>query len=139
VKLGESVFTVGFPNPGVQGMQVKVTRGEISSLAGAQDNPGQYQISVPVQPGNSGGAVVDEYGNVTGIVAARLSDQAALATSGMLAQEVNYAIKSSCINVFLEQTSDLTSKLKPPHPFENRRFEDVVQEAQNSVVLVMCY
>ena len=139
VKLGESVFTVGFPNPGVQGMQVKVTRGEISSLAGAQDNPGQYQISVPVQPGNSGGAVVDAYGNVTGIVAARLSDQAALATSGMLAQEVNYAIKSSCINVFLEQTSDLTSKLKPPHPFEDRRFEDVVQEAQNSVVLVMCY
>jgi len=138
VQLGESVFTVGFPNPGIQGMQVKVTRGEISSLAGVQDNPGQYQISVPVQPGNSGGAVVDEYGNVTGIVVARLSDQAALATSGMLAQEVNYAIKGSCITALLDQISDLPGKLRPPHPLTDRKFEEVVQEAQDAAVLVMC-
>jgi S1-C subfamily serine protease len=138
-RLGESVFTVGFPNPGVQGLQPKLTRGEISSLAGLQDNPGEYQISVPVQPGNSGGAIVDECGNVAGIVAARLSDQAALATSGMTAQEVNYAVKSSRARIVLEAFPDLTAKLKPPHPFGNRRFEDVVQEAQDAVVLVMSY
>src|SRR5208282_6623350 len=114
--LGESVFTVGFPNPGVQGMQPKLTRGEISSLAGVQDDPGEYQISVPVQPGNSGGAVVDEYGNVVGIVAARLSDQAAVATSGMTAQDVNYAVKSSRARNLLDAISGLQDKLKPPHP-----------------------
>lgn len=139
VRLGESVFTVGFPNPDVQGMQAKLTRGEISSLAGVQDDPNEYQISVPVQPGNSGGAVVDEFGNVTGIVVARLSDQAALATSGMIAQDVNYAIKGSCATALLEQMSDLTGKLRSPHPARERRFEDVVQEAQDAVVLVMCY
>jgi S1-C subfamily serine protease len=138
-KLGESVFTVGFPNPGMQGLQPKLTRGEISSLAGVQDNPGEYQISVPVQPGNSGGAVVDEYGNVAGIVAARLSDQAALATSGMTAQEVNYAVKSSRARTLLEGFPDLAARLKPPHPFKVRRFEDVVQEAQDAVALVMTY
>jgi S1-C subfamily serine protease len=139
VNLGESVFTIGFPNPGVQGMQVKVTRGEISSLAGAQDDPTEYQVSVPVQPGNSGGALVDEYGNVTGIVVARLSDQAALATSGMLAQEVNYAIKGFYANGLLQQTSDLTGKLKSPHPSRDRRPEDVVREAQDATALVICY
>jgi len=138
-QLGESVFTVGFPNPGVQGLQPKLTRGEISSLAGIRDNPGEYQISVPVQPGNSGGAVVDEYGNVTGIVAARLSDEAALASSGMTAQDVNYAVKSSRAKVLLDTLPDLAGKLKPPHPFRDRRFEDVVREAQDAVVLVLAY
>jgi len=136
-KLGEAVFTVGFPNPGVQGMQPKLTRGEISSLAGVQDDPNQYQISVPVQPGNSGGAVVDEYGNVVGIVAARLSDRAAMATSGMTAQEVNYAVKSSRARDLLGAISGLPDRLKPPHPLKDRKFEDVVQEAQDAMVLVL--
>lgn len=139
VKLGESVFTVGFPNPGVQGMQPKLTRGEISSLTGVRDDPGEYQISVPVQPGNSGGAVVDEYGNVTGLVSARLSDQAALVTSGMTAQDVNYAVKSSCAQTLLEAIPGSAGKLKPPHPLKARNFADVVQEAQDAVVLVMAY
>ena len=122
VKLGESVFTVGFPNPGVQGMQPKLTRGEISSLTGVRDDPGEYQISVPVQPGNSGGAVVDEYGNVTGLVSARLSDQAALVTSGMTAQDVNYAVKSSCAQTLLEAIPGSAGKLKPPHPLKVPQF-----------------
>jgi len=137
VKLGEAVFTVGFPNPGVQGMAPKLTRGEISSLAGVQDDPLQYQISVPVQPGNSGGAVVDEYGNVVGLVVARLSDRAALTTSGMTAQDVNYAIKSSRAKIFLEIVPKFTDKLKPPYPANDRKFENVVQEAQNAVALIM--
>jgi len=136
-KLGAAVFTIGFPNPGVQGLQPKLTRGEISSLAGVRDSPGEYQISVPVQPGNSGGAVVDEYGNVVGIVAARLSDQAAMATSGMTAQDVNYAVKSSRVRDLLNRISGLAIKLKPPHPPKDRKIEDVVQEAQDAMVLIM--
>jgi S1-C subfamily serine protease len=137
MELGESVFTLGFPNPGVQGMQPKLTRGEISSLAGVRDDPGEYQISVPVQPGNSGGALVDEYGNVAGIVAARLSDEAALLTSGMTAQDVNYAVKSSRVKALLETVPGLTVKLKSPRPPEDRKFEDVVQEAQDAAALVI--
>jgi hypothetical protein len=55
VKLGDSVFTIGFPNTDLQGVAPKLTKGEISSLAGIRDNPRYFQISVPVQPGNSGG------------------------------------------------------------------------------------
>ncbi len=137
VKLGESVFTVGFPDPAMQGLAPKLTRGEISSLAGVKDNPGEYQISVPVQPGNSGGAIVDEYGNVVGLVAARLSDQAALESSGMTAQDVNYAVKISCAKSLLDEMPGLPDKLKPRHPAKDRKFEDVVQEAQNALALVI--
>jgi S1-C subfamily serine protease len=137
VELGESVFTIGFPNPTVQGLQPKLTRGDISGLAGVHDDPNEYQISVPVQPGNSGGALLDENGNVVGIVAARLSDLAAMRTSGMTAQDVNYAIKSSCAKTLLDDAPGWPVKLKPAYPSVDRKFEDVVQASQDAVALVL--
>jgi hypothetical protein len=74
---------------------------------------------------------------VVGIVAARLSDQAAVATSGMTAQDVNYAVKSSRSKNLLDAISGLQDKLKPPHPLKDRKFEDVVQEAQDAMALIM--
>ena len=62
VKLGCMVATVGFPNIGLQGFAPKFARGEIASLSGAGDDARYFQISVPVQPGNSGGALVDDRG-----------------------------------------------------------------------------
>jgi len=98
VKLGDTVFTIGFPNPDLQGVEPKLTRGEISSLAGIQDSPRYFQISVPVQPGNSGSALVDEYGNVVGVVTARLDDVGTYETSGAFPQNVNYAVKCSGVS-----------------------------------------
>ncbi len=74
--------TVGFPDLGLQGFSPKLAKGEIASLAGGEDDARYFQISVPVQPGNSGGALVDERGNVVGIVSAKLDARAALAASG---------------------------------------------------------
>jgi S1-C subfamily serine protease len=52
--LGSTVATVGFPNIGLQGFAPKLTKGEISSLFGVQDDPRYFQISLPVQPGKVG-------------------------------------------------------------------------------------
>jgi S1-C subfamily serine protease len=62
VRLGQTVATIGFPNTSLQGFSPKVTRGEISSVNGYADDPRSWQISVPVQPGNSGGPLLDEDG-----------------------------------------------------------------------------
>jgi serine protease Do len=75
--LGNAVATVGFPNIGMQGFAPKLAKGKIASLSGAADDPRYFQISVPVQPGNSGGALVDEHGNVVGVVSAKLDASAA--------------------------------------------------------------
>jgi S1-C subfamily serine protease len=112
VKLGSTVATVGFPNVGLQGFAPKLAKGEIAALSGAQDDPRCFQISVPVQPGNSGGPLVDEKGNVVGIVSAKLSTAAAIATTGALPENVNYAIKSSLLLSFLESVPDATANLK---------------------------
>jgi S1-C subfamily serine protease len=133
-----TVATVGFPNIGLQGFAPKLAKGEIASLSGAGDDARYFQISVPVQPGNSGGALVDERGNVVGVVSAKLSARAALAASGSLPENVNYAVKSSFLLGFLESVPEVSAKLKEPNTKE-RKFEDVVKSAEQAAVLVLVY
>ncbi len=136
--------TIGFPDPSLQGFSPKLAKGEIASLSGAGDDPRYFQISVPVQPGNSGGALVDERGNVIGIVSAKLDASAALAASGALPEvfadghQVNYAVKSSLLLSFLESVPEVSDKLKAPNTADEK-FEVVVQSAQNAAVLVLVY
>ena len=138
MRLGSAVATVGFPNIGLQGFAPKLAKGEIAALSGAQDDARYFQISVPVQPGNSGGALVDERGNVVGVVSAKLNVMAALATSGALPENVNYAVKSSLLLSFLESVPAVSAKLKEAET-KDRKFEDVVRSAEKAAVLVLVY
>ena len=101
VELGESAFTIGFPDIELQGIEPKYTDGKISGMSGLKDDPKEYQISVPVQPGNSGGPLVNKDGNVIGVVVARLDDMAALAVTGTIPQNVNYAVKAKYLRELL--------------------------------------
>jgi S1-C subfamily serine protease len=94
LSLGQPAFTIGFPNIDIQGLSPKYTDGKVSSLSGIQDDASAIQISVPVQPGNSGGPLTDANGNVIGIVVARLNDYAALKRTQAIPQNVNYAVKT---------------------------------------------
>ena len=138
VRMGGTVATVGFPNPGLQGFAPKLAKGEIAALSGAQDDPRYFQISAPVQPGNSGGALFDEHGNVVGVVSAKLNAAAAVATSGALPENVNYAVKSSFLLSFLESVPEVSAKLKEPNN-KDRKFEDAVKSAEQAAVLVLVY
>ena len=91
-----------------------------------------------MQPGNSGGALVDERGNVVGVVSAKLNAAAALATSGSLPENVNYAVKSSFLLSFLESVPDVVAKLREPGT-KDCRFEEVVRSAEKAAVLVLVY
>jgi S1-C subfamily serine protease len=138
VKLGNTVATVGFPNVGMQGFSPKLAKGEIASLAGTEDDPRYFQISVPVQPGNSGGALVDERGNVIGVVAAKLNAATALATSGALPENVNYAVRSSFLLGFLESVPEASAKLKEVN-MKDRKLEDVIDSTEKATVMVLIY
>jgi len=138
VKLGASVFTIGFPNIELQGFAPKLAKGEIASLTGPQDDPRYFQISAPMQPGNSGGALVDDRCNVVGVVSAKLDAATALAASGALPENVNYAIKSSLLLTFLESVPDVAAKMREPGTKENK-FEDAVHSAEQAAALVLIY
>jgi S1-C subfamily serine protease len=96
--MGSSVFTIGFPKPDLQGVEPKFTDGRISSLSGIRDEAGVYQISVPVQHGNSGGPLVHmDTGWIVGMIRSKLNMDA----DGDIPQNVNYAIKSTVIREFM--------------------------------------
>ena len=138
MKLGSTVATVGFPNIGLQGFAPKFARRKIGLLSGPQDDARYFQISVPVQPGNSGGALVDGRGNVVGVLSAMLSMKAALATSGAFPQNVSYAVKSSFLLGFLESVPEIAAKLKEPNA-KDMKFDDVVEQTKEATALVLVY
>jgi S1-C subfamily serine protease len=137
--LGGTVVTIGFPEIDMQGFAPKFAKGEIASLSGIQDDPKYFQISVPVQHGNSGGALVDQHGNVVGVVAAKLGMSIREArSSAELPENVNYAVKSSFLLSFLESEPQVAAKLKEPSTAE-QSIDDVIKSAENAAALVLIY
>jgi S1-C subfamily serine protease len=105
--IGEEVFTIGFPHPDVMGSKPKLTTGHISATTGIKDDPRTYQISVPLQAGNSGGPLVNMHGEVVGVVTAKLSAIKMFRATGDLPQNVNYAVKIDFLSDLLAQNQRL--------------------------------
>ena len=139
VKLGEPVFTVGFPRPSIQGNEPKLTRGDISALSGMQDNPRDFQISAPIQPGNSGGALVDRRGNVLGVVVSTINPIRTLQTTGSLPQNVNYAITSSFLLAFIESIPAMQQSSLPPVVDGDIPEERAIENAVSAAVMVVVF
>ena len=91
-EVGEEIFVLGYPLTSTMGDEIKLTTGVISSKTGFQGDVSLYQISAPIQPGNSGGPLFDKKGNVIGIVSAKHAG----------AENVGYAIKASYLRNLIE-------------------------------------
>jgi len=133
VGLGDAVTTIGFPNPRVQGFSHKLTRGEVSSLAGMQDDPHYFQIDAPIQPGNSGGPLLNASGGVIGILVSSLQT-----AGGAMAQNVNYAVKSACVLDMIKATPKAYEKLPKPRN-DTRTFSQIVKDATSAIVMILVY
>ena len=94
-KLGEDVFTLGFPLGEILGKSSKFSSGKINSLFGIQDDPRVYQVSNPIQPGNSGGPLFNSGGEFIGIVFSSLNAKFFYENADIIPQNVNFAIKSN--------------------------------------------
>lgn len=105
VSKGQRVLAVGYPQISIQGNESKVTDGIISSFSGVQNDDNWFQISVPIQGGNSGGPLVTENGGVVGVVVATANVARFFKMTGNLPQNVNYAIKSKVLLDFLKTQS----------------------------------
>jgi S1-C subfamily serine protease len=102
--LGEDVFTIGFPLSHLLGNNARMTKGVLSATSGLRDDPKTIQVSAEVQPGNSGGPLLDRDGLVMGVVAQTVNPWRVAQTSGgALPQNVNFSIKSSSAIGFLQE------------------------------------
>ncbi|HKK13219.1 MAG TPA: trypsin-like peptidase domain-containing protein [Gammaproteobacteria bacterium] len=133
--LGSRVFTIGYPHVDVMGHTPKLTTGVVSASAGLGDDARFYQISVPVQGGNSGGPLLDMHGRVVGVVTSKLNAVAVLRRSGDLPENVNYAIKTTVVSKFLR------SRMGNGHPAgavssADEPLEKLAAHLERSVLLV---
>lgn len=94
-RMGQEIFTMGFPLVEVLGTSPRLNKGLVSSTVGLSDNPKQLQVSAEVQPGNSGGPLLDAEGRVLGLVFGTLNSLNVLVrTGGSVPQNVNFGIKN---------------------------------------------
>ena len=136
-EMGDKVFTVGYPNPDLQGASAKYTDGSISSLSGILDDIRTMQITVPIQGGNSGGPLVDESGNALGLVVAQLNAAAVFEYTGTIPQNVNFAIKIGYALPLVQSVPDLARNL--PQPRMANPDARPVDEVQAATGLVLVY
>ncbi len=99
--LGESATVFGFPLGGALSSTGNFTTGVVSSLRGLRDAAGEIQITAPVQPGNSGGPVLDRSGAVIGVVQSKLDALKAVRATGDIPQNVNFAVSLDVLADFL--------------------------------------
>ena len=100
--LGEAVTVAGYPLHRLLSKEFNVTSGNVIALAGLGDDAKRLQITAPVQPGNSGGPLLNGAGNVIGVVMSKLDAVRAAKLTGDIPQNVNFAIKGALVRGFLD-------------------------------------
>ncbi len=125
--VGESVFVLGYPLTSTMGNEIKLTSGIISSKTGFQGDVSLYQISAPIQPGNSGGPLFDDNGNIIGVVNAKHLD----------AENVGYAIKTSYLVNLVE--SAVSSNIIPSNnTLSGQPLTEKVKKVKDFIYLIVC-
>jgi serine protease Do len=136
IRLGEGVEAFGYPLTNVLASAGNFTLGNVSALAGMGDDSRYLQISAPVQPGNSGGPLLDQSANIVGVVSAKLNAlNIMVATKGDIPQNVNFAIKASVVANFL-QTNGTT--YLPGESNQQIQPADIADRAKAMSVFIEC-
>ncbi|RIY02826.1 serine protease [Aureimonas flava] len=135
-RLGEDILALGFPLRSILADSLNVTRGNVSSLMGLMNDANYLQISAPVQPGNSGGPLVDLAGRVVGVVTAKLNAVAVADLTGDIPQSINFAIRPDAAARFLEEHHVAFDTADASLPLES--VPDATAKVQDSIYPVLC-
>lgn len=135
-RLGTEIIAFGYPLQSILENGLNVTVGHISSLSGLRGDGRFVQMTAAVQPGNSGGPLVDRTGAVVGVVSAKLNALRTAQVSGDIPQSVNFAIKSRTAAAFLKQNNIWT--LLKPGDAPVRSIEDISTDAKNYTMFLTC-
>ncbi len=131
------MIAVGFPLHGLLASEANVTTGTVSALAGIGNDARFLQVTVPVQPGSSGGPLLDLQGHVVGVVVGKLDALRVASVTGDIPQNVNFAIKAGVVGTFL-QANGIAAMVFGEEPRELSAAA-VGAQAKEFTVLVECW
>lgn len=128
VGLGERVFTIGYPLANMLGTDPKYTEGVVSSKSGLAGEAIAFQITVPIQPGNSGGPLVNQQGKVVGVITSTASSIAFFRESGNLPQNINWAVKSDYASMLVDDI---------PERAQTKTREEAISNTEKAIGMVL--
>ena len=135
-ELGEKIFVAGYPLNRIL-ENLNFTSGSVSAEAGFLQNINEFQFTAPIQPGNSGGPILNEYGGVVGIAASTLGTEKFEDYTNSLVQNLNYGIKKSSIESLMK-LSEVEYEDSNPYYFRPSNTE-VAQLAKTGAILIKCW
>jgi S1-C subfamily serine protease len=112
IRPGDGVVVAGFPLPGILS-GLNITTGNLTALAGPSGNAALVQVTAPVQPGNSGGPLLDMTGNVVGVVVSSLDALRVAQAVGNVPQNINFAVNGVMVRLFLEASGQRIDERTP--------------------------
>ena len=132
--LGQTVYVAGFP---YNFETLNFTTGAVSALVGPEKNITQFQLTAPIQPGNSGGPILNAWGSLVGVTFARIDDVSVLEQSGTIPQNINYGIKHDVVRDMLEEYNIPYSSGRA-YWFQPSQ-EVVAEPSRETTILLNCY
>lgn len=138
VKQGEEIFVFGYPLDGYLPSAGNITPGIISALAGPGNNSSLVQMTAPVQPGNSGGPLLNKKGKVVGVVVGKANAIKIAKVTGDIPQNVNFAIAPRTVKAFLDGNRVQYQKKGDTFSFEKGSVA-IADEARKSSVKIECW
>jgi S1-C subfamily serine protease len=132
---GDSVVAIGFPYHALLTSDFTVTTGIVSSLSGLMNDTRHLQISAAVQPGNSGGPLLDTSGEIVGMVSAKLDALRIARCTGTIPENINFAIKIGAIRDFLDNS---VVPYETAAPGTELKTADIATNARAYTLLISC-
>jgi serine protease Do len=135
VKDGDKVFTIGYPLTSELGKRARVSEGIVNSTVGVEDDPRMLQISVPIQPGNSGGPLFNNLGQVIGVVTSTINNAYLILQKGTFPQNVNFAMKINYLNNLVSLLPGDTNLARNLRPREINASQ-LMETTRNSILFI---
>lgn len=136
IRAGDNIVVIGYPLRGLLANEANVSTGTVSALAGMGNDTRFIQITAPVQPGNSGGPLLDEDGHVVGVVVAKLDAIKIAKVTGDIPQNINFAIKGNVAQSFLDANGIVYSTAESKRKLETA---EIVSQAKSYTVVIECW
>lgn len=137
MRQGDPIAVYGFPLNAVLSSEGNLTSGVVSAITGLGNNTSQFQLTAPIQPGSSGSPVLNNRGEVVGVVVGKVSDVGFVRTEGQIAQDVNFAISGQVLRAFLDAHS--IKYQSGSFALFDKSGTELAEEAKRWTVLVECW
>lgn len=134
-QLGESVVALGFPLADILNSSLNMGTGIVSAETGFFGDQSRFTTNVGIQPGNSGGPILDENGRVLGVAVSKINDEALLDALGTTAPNVGFAIKGDVVADYLSLFRLPEPSAAPKKPLNAR---ELAAKGRDFTVQVLC-